>query len=214
MDPHTEPHWDRAALLTIDVQEDFVHRAGDAHEAAAKAAILTPLAELLTNWRAAGFPIVHVVRLYLPDGSNAERCRRAQLAAGGQRVTPHSPGAELVAALRPSPEVRLDARRLLGGELQLIGTREWILYKPRWGAFFRTQLEDHLRSLGVDTVLVAGCNYPNCPRATIYEASSRDFRVVFVRDAISGLDAGGAGELRAIGAIEATTADCTEQVRI
>src|SRR5262249_55525906 len=31
-----------------------------------------------------------------------------------------------------------------------------------------------------------GCNFPNCPRATIVEASERDLRVVAVADAISG----------------------------
>lgn len=35
--------------------------------------------------------------------------------------------------------------------------------------------------------MFAGCNFPNCPRTSIYEASERDFRTVLVRDAISGL---------------------------
>ena len=34
------------------------------------------------------------------------------------------------------------------------------------------------RALGVDTIVVAGCNLPNCPRATLFEASERDFRTV------------------------------------
>jgi nicotinamidase-related amidase len=37
----------------------------------------------------------------------------------------------------------------------------------------------------VDTVLVCGCNFPNCPRTTIYEASAL-FQIVFVPDATSG----------------------------
>jgi nicotinamidase-related amidase len=48
-------------------------------------------------------------------------------------------------------------------------------------------LEDHLRSLRVTTLAFTGCNCPNCPRTSIDEASERDFRVVFVDDAISGV---------------------------
>jgi hypothetical protein len=40
-----------------------------------------------------------------------------------------------------------------------------------------------------------GCNFPNCPRTSIYEASERDFRVVVVPDALSGLYDRGAQEL-------------------
>jgi hypothetical protein len=29
--------------------------------------------------------------------------------------------------------------------MQEIGEREWVMYKPRWGAFFETPLHDHLR---------------------------------------------------------------------
>ena len=63
-----------------------------------------------------------------------------------------------------------------------------------------TRLEEHLRSLSTSTLVFAGCNFPNCPRTSIYEASERDFRVVAVEDAISGLDERGRTELEAIGA--------------
>ena len=83
--------------------------------------------------------------------------------------------------------------------LQQIGTAEHVIYKPRWGAFYRTSLERHLRESGVDTVVFAGCNFPNCPRTSIYEASERDFRIVLVSDAVSGLYDRGVDECRAIG---------------
>jgi nicotinamidase-related amidase len=73
------------------------------------------------------------------------------------------------------------------------------MYKPRWGAFFETSLGQHLASLGVNTLAFAGCNFPNCPRASIYEASERDFRIVLVEDAISGLYNLGRDEMKNIG---------------
>ena len=88
---------------------------------------------------------------------------------------------------------------LLSGGLQQIGTAEHVIYKPRWGAFYRTSLERHLRESGIDTVVFAGCNFPNCPRTSIYEASERDFRIVLVSDAVSGLYDRGIDECSAIG---------------
>jgi nicotinamidase-related amidase len=74
-----------------------------------------------------------------------------------------------------------------------------VMYKPRWGAFYQTKLEQHLRDTGSDTILFVGCNFPNCPRTSIYEASERDFRIMLVSDAVSGLDDQGIKECRAIG---------------
>src|SRR5207247_853290 len=76
---------------------------------------------------------------------------------------------------------------LLAGGIQHVGPGEVIIYKPRWGAFFQTPLEAHLRALRVSTLAFCGCNFPNCPRASVYEASERDFRLLLVLDAVSGL---------------------------
>ena len=49
-----------------------------------------------------------------------------------------------------------------------------------WDAFYGTQLETHLRVHEIRTLVVFGCNLPNCPRATLFGASSRDFCTVLV----------------------------------
>lgn len=51
----------------------------------------------------------------------------------------------------------------------------------------------------VTTLVVAGCNFPNCPRTSIYQASERDFRVVVASDALSRLDEVDIQQLEAIG---------------
>ena len=95
----------------------------------------------------------------------------------------------------------LDPDTLLAGGIQHVMPTEVIIYKPRWGAFFQTPLETHLRALGVSTLVFMGCNFPNCPRTSIYEASERDFRLIVVEDAISGLYERGKTELANIGAV-------------
>jgi nicotinamidase-related amidase len=82
------------------------------------------------------------------------------------------------------------------------------MYKPRWDAFYGTPLEEHLRRLGVTTVSVIGCNFPNCPRSTIYGASMRDFRLAAFTDAISGIYEKGIAELKNIGVAAMNSTDC------
>ena len=116
--------------------------------------------------------------------------------------------AELMDELKPSPAIKLDSDALLLGNLQQIGTWEWIMYKSRWGAFYKTELEKHLHNLGINTVVVCGCNFPNCPRTTIYEASERDFKIVLAKNATSLVYDIGLQELRNIGVSLMNTDEC------
>ena len=205
MGAYIRPDWANAALLTIDTQRDFT-LSGAPAEVLGTAEIVPKMRQLTESFRRQNKPIVHVVRIYRPDGSNVDLCRRQDIERGKRVVLPGSDGAELVDELKPSPQIRLDAERLLAGDLQPIGPGEWMMYKPRWGAFYLTPLEKHLIDLRVNTVVVCGCNFPNCPRATVYEASERDFRVVLVTDATSVVYERGLRELRNIG-VELASAD-------
>jgi nicotinamidase-related amidase len=69
----TAPEYDASALITIDVQTDTLD--GQPLEVAGTSAALPAMARLAAAFRAADRPIVHVVRLYLADGSNAEPAR-------------------------------------------------------------------------------------------------------------------------------------------
>ena len=103
---------------------------------------------------------------------------------------------------------------LLSGGIQRISSNEVIIYKSRWGAFYNTPLEDHLKKLNVSTLIFTGCNYPNCPRTSIYEASERDFRIILVTNAISGLYEQGEREMRNIGVGLFTAEELYERLRL
>jgi nicotinamidase-related amidase len=211
MDHYTEPRWNRSALLTIDVQREFTIPGAPALIPGTQE-IIPAIQRLVGAYRSAHLPIIHVIRLYLPNGSNVDLCRRAKIESGGRVVVPGTEGSQIVSELLPSPSVRLDEVNLLAGEIQSIGDQEWILYKPRWGAFYKTQLGEYLRQLEVNTLVFSGCNYPNCPRTSMYEASERDFRVVLVEDAVSGLYDRGLQELRGIGVNVVTTDECVRNL--
>ena len=206
-----QPEWSRAALLTIDVQRDFA-LPGASAEIPGTHDVIPNIQRLVHRFREAQLPIIHVVRLYHSNGSNAELCRKDELQQGKQMVLTGSAGAELVEELKPSASVVLNSTQLLEGNLQPISRTEWIMYKPRWGAFYHTPLESHLQTIGANTVIIAGCNFPNCPRTTVYEASERDLRVVLISDATSGVYEQDLQELRNVGVTTLMTAVCLEQL--
>jgi nicotinamidase-related amidase len=205
VDPYTSPEFDSSALITIDTQRDVLD--GQPLEIPGTSAVLPAIGRLAAGFRQAGRPIVHVVRIYLPDGSNVDLCRRQLVEDGTAILPPGRHGSELAPGLAPDPDVRLDTDLLLAGAPQALAGNEVVIYKPRWGAFYDTPLQAHLRERDVSTLVFCGCNFPNCPRTSIFEASERDFRIVLVRDAISGLYERGEQELHAIGVTLMETQD-------
>jgi nicotinamidase-related amidase len=204
----TEPHLDSSALLVIDTQIDFLDD-GTA-TIAGTSDLLPQIQQLIQAYRAAGRPVVHVIRLY--DGEDVDLIRLAAIRAGARIVRPGSAGAQIAPSLLPDPDSQLDQDALLAGELQQIGRNEVVIWKPRWSAFYRTPLEDHLRRVGVDTVVIAGCNFPNCPLATIFDASERDYRVVIAENAISQITSDRLADALALGAHALTTQILVQQV--
>ena len=206
-DPYTEPDFAASALITIDTQRDVLD--GQPLEIPGTSAALPAMRHLLAAFRRARRPIVHIVRLYRSDASNVDLCRRGLVEGGATILAPGSEGSELAPGLLSGPRVGLNPDLLLANEIQGVGDNEVVIYKPRWGAFFQTPLESHLRAHAISTVVFCGCNFPNCPRTSIYEASERDFRVVLASDAISGLYERGERELTDIGVYIMSTDEVT-----
>lgn len=204
------PDYTHCVLVLIDFQNDFILPGAPA-EIAGSYAILPNLQQLVLQARKNNIPVIHVVRCYLPDGSNVDLCRREKILEGTVLIPPDSAGADFPQQLKPAQAPALDWKLLLKGKLQQLGPQEWVMYKSRWGAFYQTPLESFLHKLQVNTLIFTGCNFPNCPRTSIYEASERDFRLVLVQDAMSGIYPQGIAELKQIGvAITDTTALCLE----
>ena len=210
MDTYTKPDFSSVALITIDTQCDTLD--GQPLEIPGTSAILPNMARLLEAFRASERPIIHIVRIYQPDGSNVDLCRRSAVEKGRAMLLNDSDGSQLASTLLPA-DIRLDSRRLLSGDIQTISKHEVIIYKPRWGAFYGTALQTHLQALRASTLVFTGCNFPNCPRTSIYEASERDYRIVLVTDAISGLYERGALEMQNIGVALFTTDEVLKRMK-
>lgn len=182
MSHYTDPHWASAALIVIDLQRDTLD--GAPLEIPGTTDVVPQVTTLVRSFRAVGRPIAHIVRLYRPGDSDVDLPRRQMVEEGARLLAPDTNGARLAEGVLHDG-IDLDSELLLSGAPQPVGPEEVIFYKPRWSAFHRTSLESWLRSHDCDTVVVAGCNLPNCPRATLFDASERDLRAVLVTDAVS-----------------------------
>lgn len=206
MTKYTKPDYTSSAVITIDTQCDTLDR--QPLEIPGTSEALPNIKKILDTYRQNGMPIVHIVRIYKQDGSNVDLCRKEAVENGAKTLLKGSPGCEPAREMFEK-NVKLDSDLLLSGKVQQISDNEIVIYKPRWGAFYKTPLESHLRELGVDTLVFMGCNFPNCPRTSIYEASERDFKIVLVEDAVSGLYPKGKEEMLNIGVhvVNAETVD-------
>ena len=201
------PERDRAALLTLSAQRDFL-RPGSPVRSYGGAAAMPALSRLVQGFRSQGAPIFHAVRLYRPDGSNVDACRRQAIEEGMRFLMPGSLGAELLDEVKPNAQVRLDPDCLLNGRMQQIAPAEWAFYRPRWGAFHDTGLEARLRQAGVTTLVICGLSFATGTRATVYESSARDFRTVVVPDALGCASDEGVKELGRLGVYLMTSDSC------
>src|SRR5580693_7339366 len=103
---YTRPEFGSIALITIDMQNDFLK--GQPFEIPGTSEILPPMQGLIETFRRTSLPVIHMVRLYKPDGSNVDLCRRSAVEGGASIVRPGTSGAGLARPLLPSSESRLD----------------------------------------------------------------------------------------------------------
>ena len=193
-----EMNWNRSALLIIDMQNDFAKPDGNAYIDRTKD-VIENVAYLADTFRRNQLPVLHIVRLYLKDGSNAELCRKEVIRQSKAMVIPGSSGAKIVQELLPKNAEMYEDKKLLTGSILQLAPFDFVAYKPRWGAFYNTCLDVWLKNRKINSLVISGCNFPNCPRTTIFEASERDYRLAIVPEAISQIYPKGIDELKGIG---------------
>ena len=165
------------ALIVIDMQRDFIQPGGFGaalgNDVTLLAAIIPTVARLLAGFRAAGLPVIHTRECHRPDLSDCPPAKRLRgkpsLRIGdpgpmGRILIAGEPGAEIVPELAANP-----------GEL--------VIDKPGKGAFFATDLSNHLSRLGMRTLVFAGVTTEVCVQTTMREANDRGFDCLLAEDA-------------------------------
>ena len=118
----------------------------------------------------------------------------------------------MIDEVKPAKEARLDSQALLAGDLQVLGENEFVFYRPRWGAFHRTRLEESLAARGITTVVICGFTFTTGARATVYEASARDLRIILVPDAVGNATEAGIAEMGRMGVYLMSSDYCADWI--
>lgn len=155
---------EKYALIIIDMQNDFVLTEKSAVKGAK--ATIAAIKEAARVCRKKNIPVFHVVRAYEEDGSNAEIFRRELFRKGEGLCIKGTKGAEIVGELTPQKD-------------------DTVLVKPRFSAFFGTDLHNILQEKGITHILVAGTQYPNCVRATAVDSLCYNYVTTVLTDCCS-----------------------------
>ncbi|WP_336772150.1 isochorismatase family protein [Paenibacillus sp. MMO-58] len=75
MEKYTKPNFNRCAVITIDTQNDFT-LPGAVAEIEGTYTVIPKMKLILNAARTLGIPIIHVVRLYMENGSNVDLYRK------------------------------------------------------------------------------------------------------------------------------------------
>jgi pimeloyl-ACP methyl ester carboxylesterase/nicotinamidase-related amidase len=159
---------ERAALVIIDMQEEFVSPGHGPFHVPDAAARVPAIARLLAACRARGVPVIHTAFAETHGGLDRPR--------HGARMP------NRFSELRGQLDATLFREARFVTELKP-AAGETLLLKPSYGAFTDTPLETILKRLGRDTVLLAGTLTNYCVGTTARQAYERGLLAVVASDA-------------------------------
>jgi nicotinamidase-related amidase len=152
----------RPILLVIDMLNDFLEK----WDRSSRGSLVSSVNELVATMRKASRPVVWVRQEFEPDLSDAYpemRAKNIRIAIKG------TTGAQMHPHLAADPF-------------------DLAIVKKRYSAFFGTSLDDFLRQMQPDSLVLAGINTHACIRATAIDAYQRDWPVILATDCVDSYD--------------------------
>jgi nicotinamidase/pyrazinamidase len=146
----------KPAMIVVDMLNDNLKESSRNPYFQEGRAIIPNLQKLLGESRKRGFPIIFACDSFLKDDFIFKGKMKIHSLRGTE-------GAEVVDELKPEPT-------------------DIILPKRRFSAFFKTDLDQTLRVLGVDTIVVTGITTEVCVLMTVMDGLSHDFSVILLED--------------------------------
>ena len=169
---------DKAALLIIDMQRDFLEPGGFGemlgNDVAQLRPTIAPTRRLLEAFRAAGLAVIHTReghRADLSDLPASKRVRgRGKLTIGdkgpmGRILVRGEPGHDIIPELYPA-------------------AGEPVIDKPGKGAFHATDLDAILKNRGISQLVVCGVTTEVCVNTSVREANDRGYDCLVVSDCV------------------------------
>jgi len=195
-------------LIVIDMQRDFIEPGGFGetlgNDVSLLQAIVPTTVRLIALCRTHGLPVIHTRECHKPDLSDLPAAKRnrgtPKLRIGdpgpmGRILVAGEDGADIIEAVYP-----------IAGEV--------VIDKPAKGAFYATNLAEHLKAIGAKTLIFAGVTTEVCVQMTMREANDRGYDSLLIEDATESyfpaFKAATLDMIRAQGAIVGWTATCAQ----
>ncbi len=164
----------RTALAIIDMQSTFCAPGGPAEVAAARG-IVEPINKLTSGLRKLGVPVIWVLHANMQiDGKSDWELFFTHIVADEMKQ-------KTLESLAPG-------KQAIWTDLT-VGPEDRTIVKNRYSALIpgSSHLERLLRSIGADTLLVAGTKTNVCCESTVRDAMMLDFKAVMVEDCCAAL---------------------------
>jgi nicotinamidase-related amidase len=153
----------KAALLVIDMQNDFINKGSMVYTEMAEA-IVPNLKRLILSCRKAKIPVIYTAHIHQDPAVDGGMTAQWWLELKDKKVlVAGSKGAEIYSEIAPKPD-------------------EKVIYKHRYSAFYNTDLEIALRGLGITDLIISGVMTNICCESTARDAFFRDFRIFVLAD--------------------------------
>lgn len=148
----------KAVIFIIDMQNYFLREQPDIF----RKKLLPNIANLLSAARIGDLEVIHVITRYSCNKSDWPEAWKEQdsiwcLQGSGDE--------QIIKEVEPLPD-------------------EPLIVKTRYSAFYRTPLEDLLRFLQVDTIVLAGYSSDVCVRLTAMDAYNRGYHLIVLSDCV------------------------------
>jgi ureidoacrylate peracid hydrolase len=173
----------RTAVIVVDMQNDFGAEGGTFAQAGINIEpirkVIEPTKAVLTAARTAGAKVVYLKMEFHPDLSNAgpresPNWIKHQPLRVGERVTaPDGTQSRILVRGTWNTEILSE----LGPE-----PGDLIVSKHRYSGFYGTDLDERLRSLGIEYLIFTGCTTSVCVESTMRDAMFRDYRCILLAD--------------------------------
>ena len=160
----------KMALINVDMQVAFL--GGGPYSVPNAKDLIPTVNSLICACREAGIMVIHTRHVTRPDGTNIGTLGKLIDAVQEGLLMNGSETAEL----HPDVDVHKN---------------DVVLEKPRSGAFSSTDLDNILRSHGIDTVIISGTCTNLCCETTAREGATKDYYVFFLEDGTETFPAGG-----------------------
>jgi ureidoacrylate peracid hydrolase len=163
-----------AALIVVDVQNDFVSPEGSAgkrgDDVGAAMAMIPNLTGLIDQARKIGFTVVYIRTTHSDWTDTASWIYRTSQKSGLNTCREGTWGAEFYDGIAPLPSER-------------------VVIKHRYSAFINTDLNTILKARGIQSILVCGVATNVCVETTARDGYMYDYYVTMIDDCSAAYDA-------------------------